>query len=260
MIIIIMIYKIFILFILFIFLFYYFYQEDVENFENIENIYFVKKDNLNMMLKKDEDNYYKKFYIMDFKARNIDNINQYIAYIEQSTCDFNNEEKKKIYKCILEANKKLKKINFEWFDGKKAIELPWKIGMIKGKLYENGLPHTRNDIIIISKENINNYDEKKLINTLIHEKVHIYQKKYPKDIQIYLDIHKFKKIKNREKDDNIRANPDLNNFIYQDEKKNIYKALYKNNPKTIEDIIYVPYNIQSYEHPFEKMAIYIENL
>jgi hypothetical protein len=224
-----------------------------------EIINFLNSNELYDILKYDEDNYYKTFYELDLKTRNINNIKEYINLIKISVCNLNEKEKNKLILCIKNADARLEKIYFDWFDGKKAKELIWNIGCVKGKYYENGLPHTRGNIIILSKENINEYSEKKLTNTLIHEKVHIYQKKYSEDVQKYLDEHNFKIVKKKDSNDNIRANPDLNNFIYQDNNNNIYKAIYKDNPKSIEDIIYSPINTQSYEHPFENMAIFIEN-
>ena len=100
---------------------------------------------------------------------------------------------------------------------------------------------------------------KNLINTLIHEKVHIYQKKFPEKMNNYISFYNFKKIKKRDEYDNIRANPDLDNYIYQDSDNNTYKAQYNKNVLSVEDIVYYPKNNQMYEHPFEKMAIEIEN-
>ena len=225
-----------------------------------ENIIFLNSTELYQILINDYDNYYIKFYENDKKMRNISNINQYKGYIKISVTHFDKKDKEKIERCIYQANLFLQKINFKWFNGKKAIQIPWKIGCITGKLYENGLPHTRYDTIIISKENVNDYSDKKLMYTLIHEKVHLYQKIYKDDINLYLNEHKFTKFKERNESDNIRANPDLDNWIYKDENNNLYMANYKVNSKTIEDIVYSPSNNQSYEHPFEKMAIYIENI
>ena len=168
-------------------------------------------------------------------------------------------KKKKIITCVKKADDILKDVNLEWFNGKNAINISWNFGCIQGKMYENGLPHTRNNIIIISSEDINNFSENKLINTLIHEKTHIYQKIYPLDIKKYIEKHKFTKFKIRDKNDNIRANPDLDNWIYKDLSNNIYQASYNKNPSSIEDINYFPINNQLYEHPYEKMAIEIEN-
>ena len=242
------------------FILYKFYNnKSIETMENNDNIYFIKKDTLYNILKNDEDNYYTTFYHIDFKTRNINNIEEYIPYIEKSVYNPNEDEKNKIRKCINNSNSRLEKLHFNWFNGNNAKELPWNIGCIQGKLYENGLPHTRGNIIILSKKDINEYSEKKLTNTLIHEKVHIYQKRYKNDVEEYLNEYNFSIVKKRDESDNIRSNPDLDNFIYKDNNNNIYKAIYKNNPKSIEDIVYSPINNQSYEHPFEKMAIFIEN-
>jgi len=46
------------------------------------------------------------------------------------------------------------------------------------KEYEQGLPHTRENIILLSK-NVLKYDELDLTSTLIHEKIHIYQRYNP---------------------------------------------------------------------------------
>ena len=253
--------KYFIIFIIIIFLFYIFNKLFVKNKEYYsENIIFLNSNDLYKILSQDQDNYYKTFFSTDYKTRNINNIEEYINYIKQSVIDFSEHHKNKIEKCIQKAHIFFYKINFEWFNGEKANKIPWKLGCVTGKLYENGLPHTRLDVIIISKENIENYSEKKLINTLIHEKVHIYQKIYKNDIIIYLKNNNFTKLKERENSDNIRSNPDLDNYLYIEDNKNIYKAKYIDNPKSIEDIIYYPINKQSYEHPFEKMAILIENI
>lgn len=227
--------------------------------ENNENIYFLNSNELYNILKSDKDDYYKTFYNNDFKTRNIKNIDEYINIIKNSVYEPNEEEKGKIKNCIIDANNRLQKINFNWFNGNKAKELPWNIGCIKGKNYENGLPHTRENIILLPKEDINENSIKKLTDTLIHEKVHIYQKVYSNDVEKYINEYNFKIIKKRDNNDNIRANPDLNNIIYKDNNNNTYKATYINNPKNIEDIKYSPINEQSYEHPYEKMAIFIEN-
>lgn len=229
----------------------------IESYFN--KIYFIDSNDLFNILKEDNNKYFYTFNKYDLYARKINNINDYNNNIKISVADFNKEERDKIKKCIDSIDLILLKIDLEWFNGKKAYKIPWKIGCIKGKLYESGLPHTRNDIIIVSKDNVNNYSMKKLMKTFMHEKVHIYQKLFKDDVEKYIKINNFIKIKQRSKEDNIRANPDLDNWVYKDNKNNIYRAVYNTNPSSVEDIIYMPQNSQSFEHPFEKMAIYIEN-
>jgi hypothetical protein len=224
-----------------------------------DSIYFLDKEQLFDLLKNDNDNYYKTFSKNDYKTRNINNINEYINLIKESTTDFTDLEKDKLIRCAKKVNIYFDNIKYEWFNGKKANAILWKFGCIKGKLYENGLPHTRIDTIILSKEHLELYDNK-LIKLLIHEKIHVYQKMYPNDVQLYIKLNGFIPIKKREINDNIRANPDLDNWIYKDKESNIYKAEYKKDPKTIRDVIYHPSDSQLYEHPYETMAITIENL
>jgi hypothetical protein len=224
------------------------------------NILFLNKKELYNILIKNNDKYYETFYTNDYKTRNINNIDDYYNFIEQSVDDFTENDINKLNNCIIIANNFFKKINKKWFNGNKANEIKWIIGTIKGKLYENGLPHTRSNIIIISKDDISNNDTTKLVKTLIHEKVHIYQKIYHEDSEIFINEYNFIKHKLRDEKDNIRANPDLNKWIYKDMNGNIYSAIYNKNPVSIEDIKYKPFNGQTYEHPFEKMAIDIENI
>jgi len=97
------------------------------------------------------------------------------------------------------------------------------------------------------------------MKTLIHEKIHVYQKKYPDKINNFLIKYNFTKYKKRTVEDNTRANPDIDEWIYANDKNELFKAVYINNPKTIEDVNYYSGSGQSYEHPFEKMAIEIEH-
>ncbi len=230
-----------------------------EHYNYNDNIFFIKNNDLCDILIANNDNYHNTFFYNDYVSRNIKNMEEYHQYIKKSTYDFNKIQIKKIKNAITKADIFFKSFKTSWFDGNRACALPWKLGCVRGKLYENGLPHTRDDIIIISNDDVDNYSENKLIKTLIHEKIHIYQKAFPNDIKNFIKENKYSLYKKRENIDNIRANPDLDNYIYLDSNNEINCARYNDNPKNIEDIKYVPLNNQSYEHPYEKMAIEIEN-
>ena len=88
---------------------------------------------------------------------------------------------------------------------------------------------------------------------------------YPDDINNYLEKNNFQKINERIEINNnsnnseyIRANPDLDKWVYKDDNK-IYKAIYEPNAKTVSDVQYSSNDGQKSEHPFEKMAIEIED-
>ena len=233
---------------------------DNQNTDNRLNIYFLNKNNLYDILIKDEDNYYKTFFNYDLYARNIKNIDEYEQKIKDSVVNLTEKQKNKLIICCNIVDEKLKEINFDGFDGVKASNIMWKIGAIKGKSYENGLPHTRKYIIVLPIEKINLKTTEQLCKLLCHEKVHVYQKKYKEDIEKYLKKNDISILKIREKNDMVRANPDLDNYIYTNNNNIIYYAKYNSTkPSSIVDIEYNNDGTQSSEHPFEKMAIDIEN-
>jgi hypothetical protein len=202
---------------------------------------------------KSNKEYFNSMHSNDYKVRQITKIEDYYEAIDNSVIDISDKEKSILKEMIDKADNKINGINLKWFDGKKANQLKWKIGFIQGRMYEYGLPHTIKDTIILNRNNL--LDGKDLINTLVHEKVHIYQKAYPEDVKLYLEINRFIPIKEREEKDNIRANPDINNIIYKRDNI-IYSTTYNVNPKNILD---TKERNQYYEHPFETMAIEIAN-
>jgi hypothetical protein len=222
-----------------------------------KGIRFLSSNELYYILRMDIDNYYNTFTKKDLEVRNIENTDEYISKIKESVSEFTLSEKNILKKCINIISKNLSKINLEYFDGSKANKIIWKIGCVKGNEYEDGLPHTRNDIIILNHNSLNT-NINNIILLLIHEKVHIYQKMYEKDIEKYLKKFNFKRIKSRP--ENVRANPDIDNYLYKDDSK-VYKAMYNKNASSVSDVRYSSYNDgQKSEHPFEKMAIEIEDL
>ena len=105
------------------------------------------------------------------------------------------------------------------------------------------------DIIFLSPKIIN-YPDDDLTRILIHESIHIYQRYNITEINKYLKDNKYTVSRRRDSEVLIRANPDLDDYIYKDKdgKEMIY--IYKSSmPNGINDI--VP---NKNEHPFEKMA------
>ena len=205
------------------------------------------------------DKFYGKFHQNDLVARRVQSVNEYKRrVIVQCGCTPSLYEKVKLAWAIREADRRISKINENWFDGRKAKMMKWKIACTKGTDYENGYPHTINDTIVISKEIVNEYSMKDLVDTLIHEKTHIYQKKFREDVKRYIDENQFEVLKTREADDNIRTNPDIDDMIYIHQPSgDVYKLTYKDRPKTISDTI--EKELEK-EHPYEEMAIRVERM
>jgi hypothetical protein len=211
----------------------------------------------------DYDGYYKTFTENDLQVRNVSNIKEYKSKIKSSACIPKSNQINKIKKSVQLADKKIQNLikdnngNYDHVDLNKLYNIKWKIGFICNNNYENGLPHTRGDVIIFPLSMISNSNTSEISSTLIHEKVHVYQKTFKNETQEYLDKNNFKKIKTRDKNDNIRANPDMDDSVYSDGRM-IYSAKYLENPENIIDVRLYK-NSQIYEHPFEKMAINISD-
>jgi hypothetical protein len=203
--------------------------------------------------------FYDRFYEHDLHARCVSSVKEYLEKIKESPSFFSLSEKLKLLICITIANYKLSRINEEWFDGQKAgYGLIWKIGCVKGFAYEDALPHTINDNIILSHSLLCNSSYSDLVGTLMHEKTHVYQKVY--DSSTYLSTHGFTKLKKTEMNDMIRVNPDTDNYLYtktdKDTKKQ-YSLTYRTpKPTSITDTNGSDKN----EHPLEEMAYTIENM
>jgi len=228
------------------------------NYYQLNHILFLDKTQLQDFLMKDPDHYYKSFSKKDLSMRKISSTEDYHFIIEKSCRDFNVYEKNKIINCVSKVESILKSINDPWFDGIKACKTQWKFGCVSGKLYEGGLPHTRYDVIILPEYVVTNYNDAELSKLILHEKIHVYQKMYPKDMDKYTQYHHFyKKIRRNEVHD-ARANPDLDEWIYNDSNNQSYMALYKADSTHITDVTFYPNNSHFYEHPYEKMAYDME--
>lgn len=223
-------------------------------FYKVQNVVFLNKTELSSFLIKDEDDYHKSFHEKDLTVRKVSSIDEYEDKIRNSTVDFSLYQKEKTLFCVEKLNKTLINIKYPWFDGRKAIQTPWKFGSIEGTDYENGLPHTRGDVIILPKSALDNYTQGELIKLILHEKIHIYQKMYPRDVENYIQHNKYYKFKKRGDVVDSRANPDLNEWVYNDFNNRSFIAIYNSNPTTITDVIFYPNNNSNSEHPFEQMA------
>ncbi len=226
-------------------------------YENFTKNIYLSKTELEKTLINNKDKYYETFNDNDLRVRNIETIKDYHEIIKTSCKNINNKTSKLLDEITVKADNKIKKISAIGFNGKKASQIQWIIGMTCGKKYEYGLPHTRNYIIVIPESIIDNKEI--LLGVLIHEKIHIYQKMYPEDANIWIKNNGFLKYKLRTKDDNIRANPDINNYIYKNKKNNILMSKYNELPLTINDVMYYPVNDYKYEHPLELMAYTLED-
>lgn len=219
------------------------------------NIIFLSTEQTQDFFNKDPDFYMANLSPTDLYARKVKLAADYKFKACEAAACFSDEQKQRITTAAKKADEFFSKVQVQGIDCLKIAEIPWIFAYTKGNMYENGLPHTRGDIIFLSS-NINE-TQKDLIRLLIHEKVHIYERLYPEEIDSYLEHHGYIKWKQRLGVPRIRANPDLNNWIYID--PNTQKpmmALYTSDkPTNISDTTLT--NV-SFEHPYELLAYNME--
>jgi hypothetical protein len=199
------------------------------------NVYLSREETANI-IKNDSDKYIRNLTKYDLYARDVSTPEEYIYKIIEGCLNFSEKQVIKLNNCS--------KIARKFFDNKYI----WKFALID-EVYEEGFPHTRMDIIFLSPKVIS-YTDDNLTRILIHESIHIYQRYNITEINKYLKDNKYTVSRRRDSEPLMRANPDLDEYIYKDRdgEEMLYK--YKSSmPQGINDI--VP---SKNEHPFEKMA------
>jgi hypothetical protein len=219
----------------------------------------------NNFLLKDQDNYIKNLSKYDLYARKVKTTKEYLDKITKNNIDFSNEEKERLIKCSQDAdiffrNLYNKKTTFNnMLNGNDIASIKWIYSITYKNMYEDGLPHTRMNIIFLSNNLFKNTDNE-LTNTIIHEKIHIYQRLNPKLFDKIIAFMNYSIIdRNLIKNNHlIRSNPDVNKLIYKDNSNGkLLICLYRNEkPNSINDVIINNYSI---EHPYEKIAYDIAN-
>jgi hypothetical protein len=226
----------------------------MSNHESCAHLTFFPADAVVGFLQSDPDHYYDTFTRFDLRARHVASVADYINRIPNAIVDASAGLRARIREAVPIIDARLRGIRHVGFNGKKAADLPWRIGFMKenkkDKLYEDGLPHTRVDLIMLPIR-LAKASDRELVDTLFHEKVHIYQKAYPRDLERWLAHNGFERVRRRTKGSRIRANPDIDGWVYRDTNR-VYKCLYSSEtPRHIED---VKEGGLDFEHPFEAAA------
>ena len=170
----------------------------------------------------ERSNYINNFTKMDVKVRGCHTIIECKKVYEQNMGDFTDSEKAILEENVKVANEKIKIL-------KNLYNVPWKFAKTTEKI-DNGLPHTHQDTIYFS----NLYFKNPSISTLIHEKIHLYQKSKPIESYNLYKLYGYERI-NKTHDKMRRSNPDLDEYDYIKDGKVVY-SVYKNNATKLTDI------------------------
>ncbi len=238
-------------------------------------IHFMTKLETRNFIKHDRDKFITGLDEVNLKARGVKFPETYLKITSKSATNFSEEEKSKLTKAINIACEKLdntsaKELKRNGIDKRKMWEMlqTWTLAKTKDRVLEMGMPHTREDVVFLSEyylavnmDNIN-----KLVRTMIHEFIHIYQRKYSDEYNAFLKDHEWEIHPYNENDK--RINPDLDDNVWKRPAQKgetatkatrleaggykIFIARFKNrDPKDLKDI---DLKDSRYEHPYEYYA------
>jgi len=214
---------------------------------------------------KDNDEYCSSMSKPDIRARKSIDYKDYIKRVVKEQRASNKELNIKDYIILLLACIRVDlyfyNLDHELIPKDNYIhKILWKFAFIKSNSYENKYPHTREDIIFIhidllkSIYTIEKYYD--FVGLLIHEKLHIYQRYNNISVDKVLSKNNIERKHLRKYFRLVRANPDLNDWIYSDKNGKLMMSIYNSPyPSGINDVI----NKAEYEHPYEMISYIIEN-
>lgn len=236
----------------------------ITTFNNNNNLWIEPtKTNVNNII--DNALYFQRLNNLDLIARHVNSKNEYINQYKQSLNKFSKAES-----TIL--NNLIKDISMNYiYKYQKLQQIPWKLVKFNG--VEENFPHTISDIIFLPQDFFYNSKDKQ-IETLIHEKIHVYQRLYTIETAKLITLLGFSIWNTQDKYPNIRTNPDTNSFIYTYDKGDnisVQAQIYNNDkPESIKDSHItllkgkkkwdVPECIKQPDHPYEIMACGIAHM
>jgi len=122
--------------------------------------------------------------------------------------------------------------------------------------YEEGLPHTRGNIIFLSDDTLKQSDAR-LKSILLHEKVHVYQRANRGEMERVIKNAGYVRVSQRLGSNRARNNPDIDEYIYQGPDGKMQVCRYTSDaPSSIRDVLCNPME----DHPYETMAYDVSSL
>lgn len=209
----------------------------------------------------DTSQYFMRLKEVDLKARLATSQEEYIKTYKSHLMSFSSNETKQLNKIVRELND-----NF-LYQYKNLYKIPWNL--VKFKDIEENYPHTLGDIIFLP-EKFFTYEYGRQMETILHEKIHVYQRMYPIETSKLIRELGFEVFNTQANIPLIRSNPDTDAFVYK-LNNTVQAALFPNDkPSSIKEAqVQVlqgenPWNfgptILQTEHPFEVMACMIPQI
>lgn len=202
----------------------------------------------------DVDGYMSMLSPIDLYARGASLVSEYAQRSAEAARGFSGKQEARVREAASLADAFFRDRGCSELDRERLLELPWVVALTAGTQYEEGLAHTRANVIFLSEETLRTHPSAAtLAQTLAHEKIHLYQRMYPEETAQTLNKLGYQRWKMRLGEPRVRANPDLDPYIYIDPRtREPMMARYTSDqPSGIQDVELT--NV-AFEHPLELMA------
>lgn len=206
-----------------------------------KDVQFLSRNNLRTFIMCDKDGYIRSMNAKDLRERRCKTHEEYIMMYLVNIIDFEPEQKLRLEKYARHATEFLRTVRSPYIDNHYIVNIPWKFARFR-KTLELGYPHTRGDVIFLPDNNLDRSDAK-IVRTLIHEKIHIYQRLH-KEKFIHSLLDNGFKILGKISDADRPSNPDVDGIVYKYPSEMVMMWSEKN--KCLIDALY--------EHPNELIA------
>ena len=228
----------------------------IENFQSSNN--FISFAEFTRTI--DKSPFFVRMSPVDLYARGVVSKNEYKTKYINAFVEFTPAEKTRLDRLTSQTNF--------------APTIPWKFAKVKDTI-EHGFPHTLEDLIVLSDKSLS-FDDISLTETLIHEKVHVFQRRHEPYVKNIIARWGFHAVPPHVRHPLHRNNPDLPEENYALTPGTVIMQLYNSShPASITDskpcIISLQSNevrpfynpglfpsyVQQLEHPYEIMATII---
>lgn len=194
-------------------------------------IEFLSRNSASAFITDDPDGYIRSLFPTDLLARGAQSAQAYAFESAADMLDPLPSERA----TVMDA---LKVVQFRQFP------LPPRVAIaVFGNRYEEGLPHTRMGIVFLPRSALSRSGPRLLARLLHHELIHISQRHFPEFTAAMLEARGFRKLRRVTQEDNVRANPDTDGFLYSNSDPEIYTS---RTPTSIRQ--------STGRHPFEIIA------
>lgn len=195
--------------------------------------------------------YFLNLTPLDLIARNAQTKEDYIKKYSKGYRKFTKKERKRLKAFVRRANGLLDAKAYHIF---RAI--PWKFAKVHDTV-EYGYPHTLYDTIIITSDLLKKSDSE-IIKTLLHEKIHVFQRFHPIAMSKLLSDLTWEPLNPTALESikpilyNVRSNPDLDNhvYVYGKDKLVLLQLYTSNKPKSLQESRTIAFKL---DNPTEKL-------